>query len=141
MQTYSGHRILRKCLEQITGKPDMRPFILGLFVLSPIQGMAQPFSESMMDCAAVYQSSAQFVTSEQATQKLLKATRQWAETALDQSCAEGNDVEMSSVWDRIDEKAALWEAKGPTVVFTEEYRDWMKYCRSFARSRGIKIGS
>ena len=47
---------------------------------------------------------------------------------------------MMSVWDRIDEKAAVWEAKGPKVVFTEEYRDWTNYCRSFARSRGIKLG-
>lgn len=119
----------------------MRPILLALFILAPLPVTAQPFSESMMDCAAIYQSSAQFVTSEQATQKLLKATRVWAEGAFDQSCAEGNDVEMSSVWDRIDEKTALWEAKGPMVVFTEDYRDWMKYCRSFARSRGIKLGS
>lgn len=119
----------------------MRPFLLGLFIVAPLSVSAQPFSESMMDCAAIYQSSAQFVTSEQATQKLLKATRAWAESAFDQSCAEGNDVEMMSVWDRIDEKAAVWEAKGPKVVFTEEYRDWTNYCRSFARSRGIKLGS
>jgi hypothetical protein len=119
----------------------MRPFLLGLFVLAPINVMAQPYSESMLECAALYQNSAQFVTSEQASERLLRAARLWADSAYDQSCAEGNPLDPISVWDRIDQKSAEWEAKGPALFFTEEYRDWMKYCRSFAHSRRLNLGT
>lgn len=105
--------------------------------LTPAILNAAPFSDSMAECAAQYQNAAQWVETDAATDKLMYAARAWADAAIAQATAEGIADAQDTMWAAIDAKTAVWEAKGPLLFGTEEFRDWMNYCRSFAADRGI----
>ncbi|KIN70772.1 hypothetical protein Z945_3236 [Sulfitobacter noctilucae] len=111
-----------------------------LFVLAlPQSTSAQPFSESMADCASVYQNAAQWVKTDDSADRLMSAAVSWAEAAVKQSYAEGQPTTAEAVWEKIDRKTEGWEAKGHKVFFTQDFRDWTQYCRSFAKAQGIAL--
>lgn len=117
----------------------MRTLLLAIALILPTSTGAQPYSESMVDCASVYQNAAQWVNSDESADKLMHAAIHWAEAALAQSKAEGAPVSSDVIWQRIDGKTEKWEAKGGAVFFSQEYRDWTQYCRKFAKARGVSI--
>lgn len=100
---------------------------------------AQPFSESMADCAAQMQNAAQWVQSQDKSDALIYAARQWADAAQAQAEAEGASLSDSQLWTKIDGKTEVIEEKGMAYFLTQDWRDWASYCRKFAKSRGIKI--
>ncbi len=118
----------------------MRNLLWATAYLIPTTAMAQPFSESMAECAAVYQNAAQWVATDTAADKLMQASITWAEAAKTQAKTEVESQSEESIWAMIDEKTSHWEAKGNKVFFSQEFRDWTQYCRSFAKDRGISIG-
>ncbi len=113
--------------------------IAGITLLIPTGTAAQPFSDSMADCAAIYQNAAQWVETDEAADRLMLAATRWAEAAITQARAEGVVQAENSVWTHIDNKTDQWEEKGQTVFFSQEFRDWTQYCRAFAKDRGIAI--
>lgn len=116
----------------------MRCLLFACATLVPPTAVAQPFSESMMDCAALYQSAAQFVSTEANSEKLIYLSRQWAQKAISQTSAEGSPQSEATVMHQIDAKAKAWEAKGASVFMAEEFRDWTAYCKAFGRTQGIR---
>ncbi|WP_342075282.1 hypothetical protein [Yoonia sp. SS1-5] len=100
---------------------------------------AQSYSESMAECAAIHQNAAQWVRSDDAVEKLLIATRRWAEAAIMQAEVEGIADPENVIWAMIDRKTGEWEAKGPDVFTTEEFHDWVAYCRAFGQEFGIVL--
>jgi hypothetical protein len=117
----------------------MRSLFLIIAVLIPSGSAAQPYSNSMADCAGIYQNAAQWVTTDSAAGQMMYATTQWADAAIAQAEGEGVDNPEQSMWPRIDQRTTEWEARGSGVYFTQEFRDWMQYCRSFAKNQGINI--
>lgn len=111
--------------------------ILPLAIASP--AIAQPYSESMADCASVYQNAAQWVNTDESADKLMYAAVNWAEAAVVQSKAEGRATTIEAIWEKIDRKTDDWEAKGQGVFFSQDFRDWTQYCRKFAKDRGVSI--
>ncbi|NNE51227.1 MAG: hypothetical protein HKN30_02370 [Sulfitobacter sp.] len=112
--------------------------IAALLVL-PVPLSAQPYSESMADCASFYQNAAQWVRTDEKAEEIMHAVRAWYEAALDQAQAEGRSISADAMWDKIDARTGDWEAKGVYFSFTEEFRDWASYCRKFARHNGIQL--
>ncbi|WP_159805103.1 hypothetical protein [Litoreibacter roseus] len=117
----------------------MKRFLaVGLIILAPAAASAQPFSESMADCAALHQNAAQWATSPDAVDRLIYAAKSWADAAFTQATQEGRGLTKDSLWELIDSKTQEWEDRGGTVFFTQDFRDWTAYCRSFAKDRGIQ---
>lgn len=117
----------------------MRRLLFATVFVMPTAAGTQPFSESMADCASLYQNAAQWVKTDESADKMMYAAIQWADAAVVQSKAEGNAVSSDAIWQRIDGKTEKWEAKGGRVFFSQEFRDWAQYCRKFAKDRGVRI--
>tara|TARA_R110002110_G_scaffold17648_8_gene75144 strand:+ start:391 stop:771 length:381 start_codon:yes stop_codon:yes gene_type:complete len=117
----------------------LNKFFGAVFVLWPAGLLAQPYSESMADCAAIYQNAAQWVESEASAEQLMFAARRWAAAAVVQTAAEGQPMSERGMWDKVDRKTGAWGEKGAMFALTTEFRDWTSYCRSFAKDRGIEI--
>ncbi len=117
----------------------MRKMLSAAAFLFPTVVAAQPYSESMADCASLYQNAAQWVKTDESADKMMYAAIQWAEAAVIQSQAEGRDLSIDAIWQKVDGKTEKWEEKGAKVFFSQEFRDWTQYCRKFARDRGVSI--
>lgn len=117
----------------------MRHLLIATAFVIPCAAAAQPYSQSMLDCASVYQNAAQWVNTDESADKLMHAATKWADAAVLQFKAEGKGVTLDAVWGSIDEKTEKWEAKGSEVFFSQDFRDWTQYCRKFAKDRGISI--
>ena len=115
----------------------IRSCITAVFIALPGLAGAQPYSESMADCAAFYQNAAQWIRSDEKAETLLEATRAWHAAALNQAQREGRPLNEDALWDRIDGKTTDLEARGSMFLMSEEFRDWAGYCRKFGKSQGI----
>ena len=117
----------------------MKRLSLMVLLSMPAHGSAQPFSDSMADCAAFYQNTAQYVSDDK-VERVMQAARQWADAAIEQRQAEGKSATWDSIWVEIDAQADVWHAQGAKFIMTQEFRDWAAYCRAFAKDRGIDLG-
>lgn len=117
----------------------MRKFLFILPLILPTSVASQPYSESMAECASLYQNAAQWVRTDDMADRLMKAAIQWADAAVTQADAEGRPTDTDVMWQRIDSRTQAWEAMGQGVFSTENFRDWDSYCKSFARARGIRL--
>ncbi len=108
-------------------------------VLAPSLAVAQPFSESMADCAALNQNAAQWVSTDEKADKLIYAANQWAEASLKQAKVEGRELTRDSLWTLIDQKTVAWEDRGAAFFLSQDFRDWAAYCRAFAKDRGVQV--
>lgn len=117
----------------------MRKLLLVCLIGLPTQTSAQPYSESMADCAAVFQNAAQWVKTDVSADELMSVAIRWADAAIAQAAQEGDAMSEDALWAKIDGKTAQWEAKGGTVFFTQDFRDWSQYCRKFADHTGVRI--
>lgn len=111
--------------------------IFAALCLIPTATAAQPYSQSMTQCAALNQNAAQFVRDDATADVLLFATTAWAEAALAQAQTEGQSLTMDQVWDMVDSQTATWETNGARWILSQEFRDWSDYCKSFARHTGV----
>ncbi|MFK7836132.1 MAG: hypothetical protein AB8B60_07920 [Sulfitobacter sp.] len=117
----------------------MKKLLLSTALIVPTAAHTQPFSESMADCAALYQNAAQWVNTDESADRLMFAATNWADAAIKQARAEGQLTTSDAIWQKIDSKTESWEAKGQGVFFSQDFRDWTQYCRKFAKDRGVRI--
>lgn len=115
----------------------MRAIIIAVAMACPSTAIAQPYSQSMVQCAALYQNAAQWVPSDDLAAQLMDVAHIWADASLDQSALEGKNITLDEVWVTVDAQTTVWEAEGAMFVFSEEFRDWTAYCKAFAKDRGI----
>lgn len=114
-----------------------------LLCLSGQPGLAQqPYSESLVDCASLYTISnrafPERATSEKGA-KLQEMERVLLWAAIEQAQKEGHADALSHVNDLSARKAAHWDSKGLRFIFSDEFRDWMSYCRKFTAHLGIDL--
>ena len=103
----------------------------------PLAAATQPYSESMADCAAQFQNAAQWMRDADRADALIARTRIWHGAAVAQSAREGRKTSDDAMWAKVDAKTEALEAKGGMYFFSEEFRDWTAYCRSFAKHTGV----
>ena len=108
------------------------PLLAAALLLSPTALMAQPYSESMADCASVYQNAARWMPSEEHANSMTYAAQQWHAAAVKQSHTEGREMTETAMWEKVDAKTKRWESKGALFPLSEEFNDWATYCQSFA---------
>ncbi|WP_371227770.1 hypothetical protein [Roseovarius sp. 2305UL8-3] len=117
----------------------MKTLVVMAFALVPTIALSQPYSQSMADCAAIYRNAAQSVHSDANVDDLMGVSQRWSEASVIQARAEGLVDPQDTMHAIIDSKTKDWEAKGKAVFLTEEFRDWTKYCRSFAKHVGVDV--
>ena len=115
----------------------MKNALVALALAIPAAGTAQPYSESMADCASLFQNAAQWVQTDELSDRLMYSAVQWHAAAVSQAKTEGDTISDAGMWDKVDAKTEVWEAKGAGFMLTEEFRDWSSYCKSFAKHMNI----
>ena len=114
-------------------------FILaaGLWAGTPAQ--AQPISWGMAQCAALMGVMESHVSRQPQKGYLAQAADALFDAAQVQSRTEGRDpAELTVVHgDKQDE----WIAMGYSMAFKSEFRDWVDYCKSLARSYQVPLNA
>ena len=114
-----------------------RKILISILACLPFDGAAQPYSESMADCAAHFQNAAQWMSDPERADRLMFLAREWHAAALVQSTRAGRSTTADAMWVLIDSKSRALEAKGGTYFLTEAFRDWSAYCRKFGKHMGV----
>lgn len=100
---------------------------------------AQPYSKSMAECAGLFAFGFDNVADERAARIYEHGRNKWIIAAVAQAEVEGVADPVATVDAHMAAKKAEWEAGGMFVVFSEEFGDWIDYCRSFAEAQGIDL--
>lgn len=117
-------------------------------VIALSQGLAataiagQPVSESFVECAQLFDLSNRADRSRRDTEKgaaLQYAAKQMMSRAHAEASAEGRQNIDVYLEETARDKACKWDEQGPLYVMTQDFRDWAAYCRSLARSRGLRL--
>lgn len=122
-------------------------FILAAFVaamlLMPKTGTAgQAYSESLMDCAVLFDTVNRQDPGRENHGKglfLSRVSETLEAEAKAQAISEGRtdpDAYLAAIKA---EKITHWDSKGLRFVFSEDFRDWMRYCRKFSSHLGIEF--
>ncbi|MEL7214012.1 MAG: hypothetical protein AAGK92_15210 [Pseudomonadota bacterium] len=114
---------------------------LSALTLTPhVAEAGQPYSESLMDCAALMDMSNR-MNSERANHGnglvLSRIAEALEKAAYNQSLDEGRDNPGAYLEQLKSDKVTHWDAKGVSFVFSDEFKDWMAYCRKFSAHLGI----
>ncbi len=111
--------------------------------LGPVRADAgQPISESLVDCAALFTISNRAFPerSDAGKGRVLEQFRETLLAAAElRARSEGRKDPSGYVCELEAEKDALWDARGAFFVFSEEYRDWARYCRALSDHLGIAL--
>ena len=120
----------------------MRQFLIAITsvvtaLASPLA--AQPFSKSMAECAGLYAFGRDFIEREETVYLLEFGQAKWMNAAIVQAQSEGVSDPTDYVQASMTAKYNEWSDRGISAVFTEDFGDWMDYCRSFARAQDIDL--
>lgn len=108
-------------------------------VLLPATALAQPFSQSMAQCAGLYGGLVGKVTRPDRVAALRAGETAYYEAAINAARAEGQADPATWVDTHYGEAFDDWANKPDLSVFTQEFRDWSAYCLKFAASQGIEL--
>ncbi|MCB1338251.1 MAG: hypothetical protein KDK10_12620 [Maritimibacter sp.] len=100
---------------------------------------AQPFSQSMAQCAGLYEALSALISTPDRKAKLDAAAAIFTETAWTEAEAEGQSDPAAWVDGHRRAMRDDWTAKGRGAVFSQDFLDWTGYCNRFATSRGIEL--
>lgn len=124
----------------------MNPIVLFLaLAASTAAGPAtagQPISESLVECAALFESSNRWFPDRRTTAKG-RSLRAASGALLDEAAVAAREEgrrEIDAYLARtLAAKQASWDGKGMLHLLTEDGREWFKYCGSLARHRGLDL--
>lgn len=108
-----------------------------LFCLTSAANAGQPISESMVHCGALYSVAGSWMRTDEKAEKLYTVSDEWADAAIERAAVEGrSDPQgyVSSLWGGKCEAVA---SKGKAYVFSQDFRDWMGYCRALGRKMNV----
>jgi hypothetical protein len=117
----------------------MRPALLLTLLLAGTPAAAQPYSQSLAQCGALYALMSDWVDHPENSTRLAHASVVFAQAATLRAGTEGVADPAVASQAQAAEKRAEWVQNGKLWIFTEEFRDWTRYCRAFARDRGLDI--
>ncbi|MEO1639341.1 MAG: hypothetical protein AAFU41_08865 [Pseudomonadota bacterium] len=117
----------------------MRVLILCLLVLGGPATAQQAFSKSMAECAGLMAFGADNVSDPDAVRIFTHGHDAYVGAARAQAAGEGrSDVDHYVDQAKLN-KQQEWEDGGVMIVFSEEFGDWIDYCRAFAEAQGIEL--
>lgn len=116
-----------------------KSFLLLAFCVAPLSGQAQPYSTSMAQCAGIFDAMSQLVTSPENQKKVATVSAAYLDSARAQAVREGVEDPDKVVDATFTTTSDEWARKGARAVFSQDYRDWTAYCRSFAKDQGIEF--
>ena len=93
----------------------------------------------MAECAAIYAFGRDYVERADTVFLLEYGQAKWLNAAIVQAQNEGVSDPAAYVAAAETAKYEEWKARGVMSVFSEHFGDWLDYCRSFARHRGIDL--
>lgn len=117
----------------------MQPIHCAFLLLLASPAAAQPFSKSMAECAGLYAFGRDFIDRDETAHLLEFGQAKWMNAAILRGQTEGVAEPVPYVEAAMTAKYEEWKSKGVLAVFTEEFGDWMDYCRSFARDQDIDL--
>jgi len=119
----------------------MRRFFLFLAVIvggaTPLA--AQPDSQTLAQCAGLFEAVQTVVPEHENIAKIKAAAVAFSEAAVEQARAEGQDDPEGWVQTHQGDMRADWGAYGGLKVFSEEFVGQVDICRSFAGDHGIDM--
>jgi hypothetical protein len=119
----------------------MLRFLSFLAVILSVAGpvAAQPFSQSMAQCAGLFEGVRNVISKPENLAKLDAAARAFSQAAVVEARAENREDPAAWVAQHQSEMRAEWEAYGGLAAFSQDFIDWTGYCRAFADDRGIDM--
>lgn len=100
---------------------------------------AQPFSQSMAQCAGISQLLSDWVQDPTAAEVANYRAAVWFNAAIVQAEGEGIGDAAAHVHQIKQATYAEWEGRGKAMVFSEDFKDWASYCRSFGDHLGLQL--
>lgn len=100
---------------------------------------AQPFSQSMAQCAGLLEAVQSVVPEHESIARIEAAAVAFSQAAAEQARAEGRDDPEGWVATHRDAMRADWTAFGGLKVFSQDFVDRSAHCRSIADDRGIDM--
>ena len=98
---------------------------------------SQPISKSMAQCAGLLFAMEHLVESPDRAYWLGAAAARWTNHATKRAKAEGRPAR--TIPTEVDASKQDWLGKGATFVFTEDFRDWISYCRKLGKASGLEL--
>ncbi|HCQ65142.1 MAG TPA: hypothetical protein DIU07_08270 [Rhodobacteraceae bacterium] len=117
----------------------MRPFLSFPAAILAVAGpvAAQPFSQSMVQCAGLFEAVQKMVPGHESITKIEAAAAAFSQPAVAQARAEGQDDPQAWVERHRGEMRTEWDAHGGLKVFSQDFVDRTDHCRALADDRGI----
>ena len=79
----------------------MKKALLATVLALPVAASAQPYSESMADCASLFQNAAQWVQTDELSDRLMYGAVQWHAAAVSQAKTEREKFSDAGMWEKI----------------------------------------
>ncbi|MEX0309064.1 MAG: hypothetical protein AB3N17_02345 [Tateyamaria sp.] len=119
----------------------MKRLILALCLAVPTSVSAgQPVSESLVQCAQLFDTSNRLHPSYRTSgngQKLAALAERFMDAAAREAKREGQSSVRPYLRSHASQKAAYWDAKGEGYLFTDNFQEWARYCRTLGQNRGV----
>jgi hypothetical protein len=100
---------------------------------------AQPISQSMAECAALYSVAGDHVGTLSTAERLYEISEGWFGLAISTARAEGRRAPEAHVGSAYTAKCEEWSDRGRSWAFSEEFRDWTAYCRALGKRHDLDI--
>lgn len=100
---------------------------------------AQPYSQSMAQCAGLYEGVRGVISKPGNLAKLDAAAAAFSEAAVAEARAEGQEDPEGWVETHQSAMREEWAAYGGMAAFSKDFVEWAGYCRAFGEDRGIDV--
>lgn len=117
----------------------MRQLVLMFLLATALPASAQPFSQSMAECAGLHDALSRLTRDSVTRLRTDALAIGWADAAVRRADAEGQRAPDDYVAAFRTAKSEEWQRKGVLIIFSQDFRDWVDYCRSFADHMNIDI--
>lgn len=119
---------------------DMMRFLVVALTLCAGSAQAQQaYSKSMAECAGLFAFGADNVSDRGAVRIFEHGQARWIAAAAVQAQAEGVADPKGTVRAQMRAKQDEWQSGGLLIVLSDEFEDWIDYCRAFADAQGIDL--
>lgn len=104
---------------------------------SALPALAQPISDSMVECSALSHVTAGYTDDPVVRDRLLEQSDGWFDAAFEQARQEGRADIVDALNDLANDAENRWRSRGSVVVLTGEFKDWTDYCQSLAGAMAL----
>ena len=100
---------------------------------------AQPLSQSMAQCAGLMNALGALTSDPERVEKIDRVAVKWRAAAILQAQDEGRGQPAEFVGLHQSSSYDDWRGRGKLAVLSQDFRDWVAYCGSLAKARGLDV--